>query len=311
MKRRIDFGRVAAYLASLIFWLIVVLLFVRVGAGQPSGLILPRADVIFLDAENGLWRQRACAGFCRREITVSGLSGQLIGIDYRPSDGLLYGLDDTGRLYTIDARGAATQVSTLTLPFGGDVRSLMDFNPVVDALRLIGANDQNYAVVNANGNLNLTVAQTSLRYADGDVNAGRNPNVVGGAYANNVAGAATTLFYGIDYDLDALVTIAPPLVGAGSSNTGGGQLQTIGRLVDWTGRRFDLDATADVDIYTFGGANRLIGVSGGKIFSIEIDKLQVPPTGQTQRVFARWIPLGVHAQFIDVAVGPPRAACDY
>lgn len=312
-----NLASIAVYAALLMFWAAVMLVVWAVSAERgadrfPRGSILPRADVVFLDAENGLWRQRACSGLCRREIVVKGVAGQLIGIDYRPADGQLYGLDDTGRLYTIDGQGNATLVSALTLPFAGDVRSLMDFNPVVNALRLIGANDQNYAVVNAGGgNLNLTVAQTALAYAAGDVNFGRNPNITGGAYTNNVAGAATTIFYGIDYGLDALVTIAPPLVGAGSSNTGGGQLQTIGRLSDFNGRRFDPDATADMDIYTFDGENRLIGVSGGRVFSIDLDQIQTLPAGQAQWIFVRSIPLGVGgAQFVDVAVGP-RKHCDY
>lgn len=112
------------------------------------------------------------------------------------------------------------------------VESLMDFNPAVNALRLIGSNDQNFAVVNANGgNLNQTAVQTALAYAPGDANAGRDPNVTAGAYNNNVPNTPQTIFYMIDYDLDTLVTIAPPL-GARGSNTGGGQLRTIGPLTD-------------------------------------------------------------------------------
>lgn len=49
----------------------------------------------------------------------------------------------------------------------------MDFNPVLSAIRLIGSNCQNYAVVNASGNLNAAAIQTSLSYAAGDVSAGK------------------------------------------------------------------------------------------------------------------------------------------
>jgi hypothetical protein len=72
----------------------------------------------------------------------------------------------------------------------------MDFNPVVNALRFIGSNDQNIAVVNANGgNLNQTVQQTRLQYAAGDASAGVDPNITAGAYTNNFAGAIQTTFF--------------------------------------------------------------------------------------------------------------------
>src|SRR5687767_13533098 len=47
--------------------------------------------------------------------TIKGLAPResLVGIDFRPADGLLYGVGDSGRLYTIEpARGRATVVGT-------------------------------------------------------------------------------------------------------------------------------------------------------------------------------------------------------
>ena len=204
-------------------------------------------------------------------------------------------MDDTGRIYTLDDGGAATLVGMLTVQFGGDVRSLADFNPVANALRLVGANDQNYAVVGAN--LGVTVPQSTLAYVLGDVNEGRNPNLVGGAYTNNFAGATTTLFYGVDYDLDTLVGIAG-LVN-GSSATGGGWLQTIARLP------FDVDKTADVDIYTDAqGRNTLMGVSGRILFTIDLGQINPAlPLGQLQTLRVRTLPI-LTDDFIDVAVGP-------
>src|SRR5262245_7806898 len=53
-------------------------------------------------------------------VDVKGVRGTLVGIDCRPSDGRLYGLGTAYDLYTLEpARGAATAVSTLTLPFDG------------------------------------------------------------------------------------------------------------------------------------------------------------------------------------------------
>jgi len=267
-----------------------------------SGFIWPRADVYFL-SENTLWVQSACKIGLRR-LPVSGVIGTLIGIDFRVAKGLLYGIDDAGLIYKIDAQGNATPVSFLTVLFGGDMRSLADFNPVANALRLIGANDQNFAVTNTGGDLAKTVPQAPIAYAQGDVNFGQNPNLAAGAYTNNVIGATVTLFYGIDYDLDTFVTIAPPL-NNGSSNTGGGQIQTIGKLVDFVGRPFDLDKDTDLDIYTVNGVNKLIGFSNGRIFSIDLAQINPSlPVGQTQAVRVRWLPLPGAGRFIDLAIGP-------
>ena len=51
-----------------------------------------------------------------RRVVPTGVSGRLAGIDRRPADGKLYGVTATD-VYTLDvASGAATLVSTLTVP---------------------------------------------------------------------------------------------------------------------------------------------------------------------------------------------------
>jgi hypothetical protein len=196
-----------------------------------------------------------------RLMNVGDIEGNLIGLDYRPAEVNparntslgLYGLSDTGKIYQLDitgggGSGSATLVSSLTAPFDGGFQALVDFNPVANALRVIGSNDQNYAVVNSNGNLNATAVQTAITYAAGDPQAGRDPNLTAGAYNNNVAGAATTIFFALDYARDTLVTIAD--VTNGSSATGGGRLKTIGRLVDREGQAVNILPEAGMDIYT-------------------------------------------------------------
>ena len=49
-------------------------------------------------------------------IQVTGVVGNLIGIDYRPADGQLYGLSDSNNIYTISDTGSATFISTLNVP---------------------------------------------------------------------------------------------------------------------------------------------------------------------------------------------------
>jgi hypothetical protein len=271
---------------------------------------MPKTSIYALDANNTVFVLQPGATSFSRLGRVTTTNGNLIGIDFRVSDGRLYAVTDTGSLYTIGLTssrlGDATLVSNLTPRFAGGFQSLMDFNPVLDAIRLIGSNDQNFAVVNSGGNLNATAVQTALSYMAGDVNAGADPNICAGSYTNNYVGATTTLFYGIDYDLDTFVTIQPATPG-GSSATGGGKLQTIGRLVTPTGAMINVAPTADIDIYSDGnGGNSVIGVSGRTLFTIDLS--QINPNlalGKTQNVVARGITMPDDGgAFIDIAVRP-------
>jgi hypothetical protein len=258
-----------------------------------SGLTLPNRSIYALTSDNALYVLVPGASQYTRLGRVNNTNGgNLIGIDFRPSDKKLYGLTDTGNLYTIDLSTSAlntTFISTLNPRFTGGFGSLMDFNPVLDALRVAGSNDQNIAVVNSNGgNLNTTASQTAFAYAAGDVNAGKNPEIVGGAYSNNFVGATNTIFYMVDHDLDTLVTIATKNA-TGSSNTGGGQLQTIGQFVDTSGNLINMSPTSDFDIYTnSNGVNFLVGQTTRLLFTVDLSQINPNlPLGTTQKIVAR------------------------
>ncbi len=274
---------------------------------QSTGVVLPKASIYALNTDNTIFVLKPGATIFLPLARVTGTNGNLIGIDFRVSDGLLYAVTDTGSLYTINLQsGAATLVSNLTPRFAGGFQSLLDFNPVLDAIRLIGSNDQNFAVVNSGGNLNMTAVQTALSYIAGDVNAGVDPNISAGSYTNNFVGATTTLFYAIDYDLDTFVTIQPATPG-GSSATGGGKLQTIGRLVTPGGDQINVSPTVDIDIYSDGnGGNSVIGVSGRMLFTIDLSQVASNlAVGSTQNVIARGINMpDIGGSFIDIAVSP-------
>jgi len=236
---------------------------------------LPRNDIYAVNSDNTLFVLRA-GSWQFRPVTRFDprlLRGHIIGIDFRPANDLLYLLTNTGNLYEVDLfpRRFANLllVRNVTPRFAGGFQSLMDFNPVVNALRLIGSNDQNFALVNSAGNLDLTVPQTAISYALGDFGFGADPNLSGGAYSNNVNGARVTLFYAVDYDLHTFVTILPAAPG-GSSATAGGQLSTLGALVDGAGRTLTISPTADFDIYTSGAFNQALGFSGRMLWALDL-----------------------------------------
>jgi uncharacterized protein DUF4394 len=263
-----------------------------------TGFVVPNRNIYVLNNNNVLMVMYAGTTTLTRVARLDDGNSNFIGIDFRPADNRLYALTDTGILYTVALgaanAGALTKVSTLSPRFNSGYQSLMDFNPVVDAIRLIGSDNLNYAVVkDANGILNTTAIQTALTYPAPDVNAGKDPNVSGGAYNNNVAGATVTIFYAFDYALDTFLTI-PPATAGGSSATGGGQLQTIGNLVTPTGARVNISPHTDCDIFTNNnGVNFLVGVSGRTIFSIDLK--QINPAlqrGQSQNVVVRGLQFG-------------------
>lgn len=233
-----------------------------------------------------------------RKLSVNIPNENLLGIDFRPADGLLYGVTDARRIYTIDiVTGQAQLISGFSPNFAAGFQSLMDFNPVVDAIRLMGGNDQNIAVVkDANGIFGPSAVQTNVNYPLGDVNFGSDPNLVGGAYTNNFVGATTTIFYGLDFNLDTFVTIA---VGAnGSSATGTGQLTTIGRVVNQFNNVINLSPTADMDIITLNGVDYMFGITGNNLFTVDLSTLI-----KGQPVFAQSMLLK-DGGFIDIAVRP-------
>ena len=170
-----------------------------------------------------------------RTIDISGIDAPLLGIDTRPSNGLIYGITTNNTVYTINPNtGVATFVSTLDTPFESMSVSGFDFNPVADRLRLVGENDQDFRINVETGEVTI---DGDLAYAQGDVNEGANPRVTAAAYANSIANPSTTALYDIDTDLDILALQNPP---------NDGILSTRGPL------GFDIDHIAGFDIVSSG-----------------------------------------------------------
>jgi hypothetical protein len=142
-------------------------------------------------------------GSILRTSPITGLqvAETILGIDFRPATGQLYGLGSTSRIYRINiVTGAATQVGTGTFtPALNGADFGFDFNPTVDRIRIVSNTEQNLRAHPDLGTISFT--DTPLTPAG---------NVVAAAYTNNFAGATSTTLYDMDSVTDLLLTQVPP-----------------------------------------------------------------------------------------------------
>jgi hypothetical protein len=272
-----------------------------------QGATLPNKTIVGLGTNNNLSVLRPGSTAFANLGRVNVPNGDtLIGIDFRLSDGQLYGAGAKGGIFKISLASGlkATQLSTLNPRFNGGAKALFDFNPRADAIRLINRNDQNYAVVSANGRtLNTTAVQTALAYIPGDPNSGTSPNIADGAYTNAVNGPTNTIFYLVDSGTDKLVCIPYPLTATLSSNTGAGRIQTVGSVLDSNGRAMSFSPTTSVDIVTSRGKNTMLILTNGTLAVIDVST--IPPVlaaGVTQNVRASTVRIGNADNVMDIAM---------
>lgn len=138
-----------------------------------------------------------------RSLTISGLQSneRIIAIDFRPANGNLYGIANTGQLYLIDKNsGAATKVGTTPVTLTDGILAF-DFNPTVDRIRLISGSGQNFRLHPETGAIAAT---------DGNINGQPGARIAGSAYTNNRAGATSTILFNIDLASGQLFKQMPP-----------------------------------------------------------------------------------------------------
>ncbi|MED5596315.1 DUF4394 domain-containing protein [Janthinobacterium sp. P210006] len=190
------------------------------GSGHDDAVVTPpppavvAGDVFVLTASNKLLSfDRATPATIRTTATVTGLqTGEnLLGIDFRPADGQLYGVGSTGRIYTLNGvTGAATVKATLaadasdtTAPYTAlaGTEFGVDFNPVADRLRIVS---------NTGQSLRINV-DTGATTTDGNINGGAATTAItAAAYSNSFAGTASTTLFVIDAANATLYTQNPP-----------------------------------------------------------------------------------------------------
>ena len=186
-----------------------------------------------------------------KQNTITGLqTGEtILGIDFRPATGTLYGIGSTSRVYVIDPQTAvarAISTAAFTPAITGNAIGL-DFNPTVDRLRLVTSSGQN---------LRLNPETGTVAAVDGALNGVTNPNVTAAAYTMNRAGAASTVLYVIDVTTDKLYKQDPP---------------NDGKLVEVGSIGFDIEQAGDFDISPDGNNALAALKTGGKTNLYTID----------------------------------------
>ncbi|MGB8192256.1 MAG: DUF4394 domain-containing protein [Chitinophagaceae bacterium] len=178
-------------------------------------------DLVFygVTSSNQLLQYNAKSpGVIDATVAITGLqTGEtLLGIDFRPATGQLYGVGSTSRIYIINhLTGRATAIGTTAFSpaISGSIVSF-DFNPTVDRIRLVTSSGQN---------LRLNPETGGVAATDGNINPGT-ASVSAVAYTNSFAGATSTTLYDIDINSKKLYKQDPPnngtLVEVGLLNVG-------------------------------------------------------------------------------------------
>lgn len=183
------------------------------------------ARVFGVDEDGRLvsFRVNATAMVSVQNVTGLQPGEKLLAIDFRPANGMLYGLGSSSRLYTVDrATAAATVVgdgAAFTPPLAGQAHGF-DVNPVADKIRVHTDVDQNLRLDPLTGK--VTAVDGPLAFATADTNAGQSPNIVATAYSNNVSPApTTTMLYALDSTRNLFVRLPNP---------NDGMIETVGAI---------------------------------------------------------------------------------
>jgi hypothetical protein len=244
-----------------------------------AALLLPMAaqasTIVVLSGDNTLSMFDTTAKAVTATMTLRNAEGRLIGIDVRPADGMLYGLMADGTVVTIDKAGMATKKAKLETMLKSGTAGTINFNPVADRLRVIGADGTN---LRANVDDGKVTTDGMLKFAETDMHKGETPMIAAAAYTNAVKGAKETALYNIDIKISGLLKQAPP---------NDGILGAVGKLGAMPKSvAFDIETNA-------AGANTAWLVADGTLHTVDL------ATGKATTAGAiKGIPAGVRAMAV-------------
>ncbi len=234
------------------------------------------ATLVGLTADNKLVKIDTATMAATAPMAISG-ADKIVGIDQRPADGKLYGLTATGQLVIIDhMSGKATAGSMLSEKVTLGPRPVVDFNPVADRLRVIGADGVSLRI---NVDTGATTVDKPLNYDTTDASAAKKPAVAAGAYTNSMKGAKGTELFHVDGSNGALVLQNPP---------NDGVLKTRG-MVGVTG-----PADVVMDITNEGeGKNTAYLIAGTALYTVDLASGKATQVGTIK---------GMNGKLVDIAV---------
>jgi hypothetical protein len=224
-------------------------------------------QMVALDGMGDLIRFSSKNPRATERVTIKGTTTRIVGIDVRPRDRLLYGLAADGSIYRIaSGNGQATQVSLTTLANLSDP-AIVDFNPVIDRLRVVTADGRSYHVNVDTGAVEndrpLFVPDPSVRFP-----------VSGGGYTHSWPGrvAESTGFYQIDNVNLRLIGREPAVDGTMVFTS------TLATPIAMTGGTKDLRGGDIVTGPT--GQSEAFVVKGSRLYTVTVPGGQISLLGQ-------------------------------
>ncbi|REK09405.1 MAG: DUF4394 domain-containing protein [Planctomycetota bacterium] len=206
---------------------------------------------------------------------LTGLGGaELIGIDFRPATGELYGFSTGNQFYKINPATGSTSTLGSSI-FMIDVVKAFDFDPVNDQIRLVTNLGKNFRI-NPN-DATLISNDSLLNYAGGDPNAGVVPQVVHAAYTNSFPGASTTTLFNLEAVADALTMQTPE--NDGTLNTVGSLGVALGTLLAVNG--MDISGTTGTG-YVVGKAAVGPGLVANTLYTVDLNSGALSPVAPVQ-----------------------------
>jgi hypothetical protein len=222
-------------------------------AGPFSAVVLQNGKLVSIDT--------GAPGGAAAPLTITGVAAgeTLVGIDFRPQNGVLYGLGvnataDTATLYAISVRsGVATPVgpaggiafttngtTAVDLPDPATAGYGFDFNPAADRVRVVTSTGLNFRL---NPNTGAAIdgdAVTTGVQPDAGINGTGVTGADAAAYTNDVPNTAVTTLYVLDAATDKLFIQNPP---NGGTLTNGVSVTLNGTPLDFTAiNGFDIPA---------------------------------------------------------------------
>lgn len=276
------------------------------------------ADTYAVTSEQRLLFFQASTGAIQSEIQLSGMGADdgIVGMDFRPLNGVLYVLSRDGTLYALNPDRGALMVMTSLMPDPSDTSEPfsglegevfgVNFNPVADRLRIVSDSGQNLRVN----------VETGATFTDAPLNPG-SPSVAAASYSNSFVNSCRTQLFVIDNSTNTLLLQDPPndgtLVEIGpvpgpdaSGASVGFEIVSGGRaLTFWPDRNGA--ALYDIDIRSGALSNgRVLRLDSGE----QLVALSAPPPAQPPRQ-ARGEFLGVNimGELVSFNRGTPGNLC--